>query len=91
MIEPMNHERACRLAAVRLDQPLPADDAAALEAHLADCAMCRATAAGYEADRLALRALPPIEPPRDLWARTSAALEREHARNRNTREAEGSR
>jgi hypothetical protein len=80
MNDPMIHERACRLAAVRLDQPLPAGDEAALEAHLEGCADCRAVAAGYDADRLALRAMAPIEPPRDLWARTSAALELEHAR-----------
>ena len=81
MTEPMSHERARRLAAGRLDEALAAADEAALEAHLADCGSCRASVAGYEADRLALRALPPIEPPRDLWARTSAALEREHARH----------
>ena len=80
MNESMNHERARRLSAVRLDQDLPPGDEADLEAHLATCSDCRAVAAGYESDRLALRALPPIEPPRDLWARTSAALEREHAR-----------
>lgn len=81
MSDPMTHERAGRLAAVRLDQPLPPIDEDALEDHLAGCADCRGLAAAYEADRVALRALPPIEPPRDLWARTSAALEREHARH----------
>ena len=81
MSDPMTHERAGRLAAVRLDQPLPPIDEAALEDHLDGCADCRALAAAYEADRVALRALPPIEPPRDLWARTSAALELEHARH----------
>ena len=80
MTQPMRHERARRLAAGRLDQTLQAADEVALEAHLADCASCRASVAGYEADRLALRVLPPIEPPRDLWARVSVALEREHAR-----------
>jgi hypothetical protein len=80
MTQPMRHERARRLAAGRLDQALQAADEVALEAHLADCASCRASVAGYEADRLALRVLPPIEPPRDLWARLSVALEREHAR-----------
>ncbi len=81
MSEPMTHERARRLAAVRIDQPLPPGDEAALETHLAGCADCRAVAAGYEADRLALRAMAPVEPPRDLWARTSAALELERARH----------
>jgi Putative zinc-finger/WD40-like Beta Propeller Repeat len=81
MSEPMTHERARRLAAVRIDQVLPPSDEAALDAHLAGCPECRAVADGYQADRLALRALPPVEPPRDLWARTSAALELEHARH----------
>ena len=76
----MSHERARQLAASRLDEVLSTANEAILDAHLAACASCRAAAAGYEADRLALRALPPMEPPRDLWARTSAALEREHAR-----------
>ena len=81
MTEPMSHGRARQLAAGRLDEALSEANEAALEAHLATCPSCRASAAGYEADRLALRALPPIEPPRDLWARTSTALEREHARH----------
>ena len=81
MNDPMTHERARRLAAVRLDLALPPADEVALDEHLERCPDCRAVAAGYDADRLALRALPPIEPPRDLWARTSAALEREHARH----------
>jgi hypothetical protein len=35
----------------------------------------------YMRDRRVLRGLPPIPPPRDLWARTSAALDREIARH----------
>jgi hypothetical protein len=81
MSEVMTHLRARRLAAVRLDQALPPGDEAALEAHLGGCPDCRAVAAGYEADRLALRAMAPVEPPRDLWARTSAGLELERARH----------
>ncbi len=52
-----------------------------LDEHLAGCSACRAIATAYETDRLALRALRDRqpEPPRDLWARTSAALERESA------------
>ena len=54
-------------------------EAAWLDEHLAGCDACRSVAAAYEADRLALRALRDRqpEPPRDLWARTSAAIERE--------------
>src|SRR5207247_9217697 len=66
------------LAAARMDAPLAPADELRLEAHLAGCDACRERIAGYEADRAALhglRELPP--PPRDLWARTSAALDRE--------------
>jgi anti-sigma factor RsiW len=42
----------------RLDGDLAADRAAALEAHLAECADCRAVAEGLAAVRAGLRALP---------------------------------
>ena len=50
-----------------------------LDEHLADCPACSSVAAQYAADRLALRALRDAapEPPRDLWARTAAAIEQE--------------
>jgi hypothetical protein len=75
------HERARRLAAERLDMVLGAGDAAWLDEHLVGCPGCRSVAAAYEADRVALRGLREHqpEPPRDLWARTAAALERESA------------
>ncbi len=75
------HERARARAAEQLDSPLDADEAAWLDAHLEECAACRSVAAAYETDRLALRSLRdvPIEPPRDLWARTAAGIEREAA------------
>jgi hypothetical protein len=73
------HERARARAAQRLSGPLdPAEDDW-LDRHLADCAPCRAVAEAYERDSLELRALREhaVEPPRDLWARTAAAIERE--------------
>ena len=75
------HDRARSLAATRLLEPLEASDASWLADHLARCKSCRAIAAAYDADRLALRALRDRqpEPPRDLWARTAAAIERELA------------
>lgn len=73
------HERARVLASDRLDEPLEAADEAWLEGHLAGCDACRAIAAAYAEDRALLRAMPVPEPPRDLWARTSVALERERA------------
>ncbi len=49
--------------------------------HLVGCPDCRAVAAAYESDRISLRRLGDQEtiPPRDLWARTSAAIEQERA------------
>lgn len=76
------HERARLLAAERLDEALAPADAAWLAEHLAGCIGCRSVAAAYEADRVLLRRLRDRqpEPPRDLWARTAAAIERESAR-----------
>jgi hypothetical protein len=71
------HERARELAALRLDEPLPIGDVAWLEDHLAGCPDCTAAAAAYDEGRLAFRAMrdAPPQPPRDLWARTAAAIE----------------
>ena len=73
------HERAQSRAAERLDAELDPGEAAWLDEHLAGCETCRAVAEAYVADRLALRSLRDItpEPPRDLWARTAAGIERE--------------
>ena len=78
------HDRARSRAAERLDEPLEATEAAWLDEHLAGCATCLTTARAYEADRQGLRALrdTPPEPPRDLWARTAAAIEHEAAGHR---------
>ena len=76
------HERARVLASDQLDAALTAADAVWLEGHLADCDACRAIARAYADDRVLLRTLPIPEPPRDLWARTSVALERERTTRR---------
>jgi hypothetical protein len=89
-----DHARACSQAAERIDAPLDPAEEAWLDGHLAGCDACRSVAAAYDADRLALRALRDItpEPPRDLWARTAARLERESgSRGRAIRPASGSR
>ena len=81
------HDRARQRAAERLDGPLGLAESTRLDEHLASCADCTAVAAAYDADRLALRVLrdAPLEPPRDLWARTAAAIEAESAaRGRST-------
>jgi Putative zinc-finger len=71
------HERARVRAAERLDGPLGLAESSWLEEHLAGCPACVAIAAEYTSDREALRALrdEQPEPPRDLWARTAAAIE----------------
>ena len=74
VIDPF-HEQARLLAAAALDEPLAPSDAAHLAAHLADCPDCAAAASDFAAVRAELRSLRAPEPPRDLWARTSAALD----------------
>jgi hypothetical protein len=69
------HERARSLAAQAVDVDLEPVDAAWLQQHLASCPECDAVAAEYLALHEELRSLPAPEPPRDLWARTSAALD----------------
>jgi hypothetical protein len=84
------HERARTRAAERLDGPLGLAEATWLDEHLASCTECAAVAAAYEDDRRLLRTMRDAtpEPPRDLWARTSAAIERESvARGRTPRPA----
>ena len=83
------HERARTRAAERLQGPLAASEAAWLDAHLADCQACQAIADAYDADRLLLRQLRDDrpEPPRDLWARTAAGIEREGAAHPRSRSA----
>ncbi len=73
------HQPFRELLAERMDGSLDADRDAQLERHLADCASCRTVAKEYEADRERLQAIQDPEPPRDLWARTSAALDHEVA------------
>jgi hypothetical protein len=73
-----SHDRARSLIATGFLEPVEPADATWLEAHLAGCADCRRDAAAYEADRELLRSLRDHvpEPPRDLWARTAAEIER---------------
>jgi len=73
------HDRARAMASDRLIAPLSDDDEAWLVGHLDGCGDCRQAVEAFEADRMLLRTLrdDSPEPPRDLWARTSAAIERE--------------
>jgi hypothetical protein len=79
---PQDHVRYRELMAARLDALSTLPEEAELVEHLARCGRCRATERAYRTQRQQLRssASRPITPPRDLWARTSAALDREVAR-----------
>jgi hypothetical protein len=81
------HERARVLAAERVDQPIDAIEDAWLNDHLTACPECAAIASAYAAQRAELRGLRrhPPSPPRDLWARTAAAIEREAAAGSHVR------
>jgi hypothetical protein len=82
---PSSHVRARTDLSDRLDGPLEPAEAEWLATHLAACADCTDTASAYAAQRVALHDLRERtpEPPRDLWARTAAAIESE-ARFRDT-------
>ena len=73
------HHRARALAAERLDGSLGLAEATWLDEHLGACSACRAVADAYATDQASLRVLRemPLDPPRDLWARTAAAVEGE--------------
>jgi len=73
------HARARFRAAERLDGTIDPTETRFLDEHLRSCNECRTAAADYAAQRLELRALGERQPvpPRDLWARTAAAIERE--------------
>lgn len=75
------HERARVLAGERIDQAIEVTEDAWLNDHLAGCPECASIASTYAAQRAELRALRrrPPTPPRDLWARTAAAIELEAA------------
>ena len=71
----MIHARARRLASEAIDFQLGPQDAEWLAGHLTGCAECQTIAEEYRVLHEELRGLPQPLPPRDLWARTSAALD----------------
>jgi hypothetical protein len=81
------HDRARSLVSREMLEPISGDEATWLERHLEACQECRRDREGFLADRDLLRSLRGTapEPPRDLWARTSAAIDRE-ARARGRRD-----
>src|SRR5689334_4743455 len=87
------HDRARILSSRRLLERLEDDDAAWLARHLEACTECRREDEAFAAEHELLQGLraTPIEPPRDLWARTSAALDREAAKRQPLRPLPGAR
>ena len=74
------HGRARSLISARLDEPLAAGDDEFLLTHLAACPMCRIVERELRQQHGELGRLGQPVAPRDLWARTSSALDREMAR-----------
>ncbi|HEY5521041.1 MAG TPA: zf-HC2 domain-containing protein [Candidatus Limnocylindrales bacterium] len=74
------HAKFRELLAARLDRSLTRIELRTLNAHLKKCLACERVDADYRAQRFLLHGLPTRIPPRDLWARTSASLDREVAR-----------
>jgi hypothetical protein len=76
------HDRARSLSSREMIEPLAEDESAWLARHLESCTECGQDRDAYLADRELLRALrtQAPEPPRDLWARTASALDREARR-----------
>jgi Putative zinc-finger len=74
------HAKFRDLLAARLDRQLTHAENRLLVGHLRTCPECRQAERDYLDQRSLLRALPRPMPPRDMWARTSTALDREVAR-----------
>lgn len=74
-----SHDRARAIAEAAFAAEMTPADTAWLEQHLAGCTECAAEQAAFAADRELLRTLRDESPapPRDLWARTAAAIERD--------------
>ena len=81
---PSSHARARADLSERFDVALDADESEWLGQHLEACADCQSIAEAYASQRAELRGLRdhPPQPPRDLWARTAAAIDRESRHRR---------
>lgn len=74
------HARYRELLAARLDRPLTRAENRLLIGHLKACLDCQEAERDYRAQGSLLRSMSTPIPPRDMWARTSTALDREVAR-----------
>jgi hypothetical protein len=70
------HARYRELLAARLDRPLTRPENRLLIGHLKGCPDCQQAERDYLAQGSLLRSMPKPIPPRDMWARTSTALDR---------------
>ncbi len=75
------HEPYRELISQRLDGVLDDRGEDSLATHLSACPFCRQVEHDFVEQRRLLRSMAPAVPPRDLWARTSAALDRELLRD----------
>ena len=74
------HARYRELLAARLDRQLSRAENRILLNHLRTCQGCQQAERDYRDQGALLRSLPTPAPPRDMWARTSTALDREVSR-----------
>ncbi len=77
-LDPHAHYR--ELLAARLDRQLSRAENRVLMNHLKTCHGCQQVEREYRDQGQLLRSLPTPVPPRDMWARTSTALDREVSR-----------
>jgi anti-sigma factor RsiW len=75
----MNCERCHSLVDDYVDGRLAPEDRAAIEAHLAGCAACRAMAHDFRAIRSTAASLERHTPPPQAWTELAAAVERERS------------
>src|SRR5688572_19480939 len=74
------HARYRELLAARLDRQLSRAENRILLNHLRSCPGCQQAEREYRDQGAMLRSLSAPVPPRDMWARTSTALDREVSR-----------
>ena len=81
MRPPDAHLHFHELISDQIDRALPAAENEDLREHLSLCARCRMVEREYRRVHRQLRDLPERPVPRDLWARTAAALDHEMMRH----------
>jgi anti-sigma factor RsiW len=77
----MTCDRCQSLIDEYVDGTLAAEERARVEAHLVECAACRATAQDFGAIRRTARDLAPHVPPARVWTKLSAAIDAERERS----------